>query len=299
MDAVNQTIDLSTVTVLAVDDSKDNLDLIEEYLDGTVWSVIRASSGEACIGLAIEHGPDVIVLDLMMPNMNGLSVIRSMRAIERLSHIPIILQTAYADRDNILAAHRMGCTHILAKPLSRDRLLAEITKSLRECPKPAHQEQETPQEAETRKKALATDVQAAKNMIDSEELNASTSKVETIECLQNLIKDDSPIGQQLIRVANSPQYAGITKTTTVREAVVRIGMREAKALIRKASPRTLAGTNSAWTIRALDLLETISKLFPERASTEEGLLSLLDELSANSRKESQPAEPAGSTVGKT
>ena len=144
---MSQEIDLSTSTVLVVDDSEDNLDLIEEYLDGIVRSVVRASSGEACIGLALEHEPDVILLDLMMPNMNGLSVIRSIHAMERLGHIPVILQTAHADRDNILAARRLGCSYILAKPLSRDRLLTELRKALAESPKPARAEQDNAEEA--------------------------------------------------------------------------------------------------------------------------------------------------------
>ncbi|MGQ9651958.1 MAG: response regulator [Phycisphaerae bacterium] len=137
---MSQEVDLSKVKVLVVDDSEDNIDLIAEYLDGIVSSVIRAASGEACISLATEHEPDVILLDLMMPNMNGLSVIRSIHAIERLAHIPVILQTAYADRDNILAARRLGCNYILAKPLSRDRLLAELRKALLESPKHARVE---------------------------------------------------------------------------------------------------------------------------------------------------------------
>ncbi len=279
---MSQEIDLSTITVLVVDDSGDNLDLIEEYLDGVVWSVIRAGSGEACIGLALEHEPDVILLDLMMPNMNGLSVIRSIRAMERLAHIPVILQTAYADRDNILAARRLGCNYILAKPLSRDRLLAEVRKALAESAKPARSEQESPEDAKFRKKDLIASARTAKQVLEDKERDQVAAKIETVECLQNLIKNESPIGQQLIQVANSPRYAGITRITTVREAVVRIGLREAKMLIKKASPRVLAGANSAWTIRALDLLETITKLFPERASTEQGLLSLLDEFGSAS-----------------
>ncbi len=286
MNAASEEIDLSTVTILAVDDLEDNLDLIEEYLDGVVWSVIRADSGEACISQAIEHSPDAILLDLMMPNMNGLSVIRSIRGIERLRHIPIILHTAYADRDNIIAARRLGCNHILAKPLSRERLLAEIRKTLAEKPPPAKSEASTEQENDAKTKDLIAGARAARQMIESNDREKAVSKIETIECLQNLIRDDSSIGQQLIRVANSPKYMGIRRIETVREAIVRIGMREAKALIKKASPRMLKGTNSAWTIRALDLLETITRLFPERASTEEGLLSLLDDLASGPVRDS-------------
>ena len=77
---------LLNVSVLAVDDLEDNLDLIEEYLEDEVWSVLRAQSGEEALDLAIKYLPDVIVLDLMMPRMNGLAVLRAIRSKSPAAH---------------------------------------------------------------------------------------------------------------------------------------------------------------------------------------------------------------------
>ena len=106
-------VDLQGITVLGVDDTPDNLDLLEDFLDGAVWNFLRARSGEECIRLALDPGADVILLDLNMPNMNGLSVIRSLRAIRQLQQIPVILQTAYASRENVLAASRLGTPRLI------------------------------------------------------------------------------------------------------------------------------------------------------------------------------------------
>jgi len=266
-------VDLQSITVLGVDDLPDNLDLLEDYLDGEVWNFLRARSGEECIRLALDPGADIILLDLNMPNMNGLSVVRSLRAIRQLQHIPVILQTAYASKENVLSAGRLGCTHVLAKPLSRDRLLSEMRACLAEHPQPAAAETADPDP-----RMIAHTARQTKELVQHARLADHTDGVGTVEAIHDLISGETALGERLIRVANSPTYAGRHRVRTVLQAVVRLGVVETQRLIRKASDRMLQGVDSDRTLKSLDLLESITRLFPERAATEEGLLGLLEEL---------------------
>lgn len=269
-------VDLQSITVLGVDDTPDNLDLLEDFLDGEVWNFLRARSGEECIRLALDPGADIILLDLNMPNMNGLSVVRSLRAIQQLQQIPVILQTAYASRQNVLAASRLGCTHILAKPLSRDRLLSEMRACLAERPRPAPAQAVNPGESDPR--MIVRAARQTKELVQNSRLADNADGVETVEAIHDLISGETALGERLIRVANSPAYAGRNRVRTVLQAVVRLGIVETRRLIRKASDRMLQGVDSDRTLKSLDLLESITRLFPERAATEEGLLGLLEEL---------------------
>ncbi|MBN1514607.1 MAG: response regulator [Phycisphaerae bacterium] len=269
-------IDLQSITVLGVDDTPDNLDLLEDYLEGEVWNFLRARSGEECIRLALDPGADIILLDLNMPNMNGLSVVRSLRAIQRLQQIPVILQTAYASKENVLAASRLGCTHILAKPLSRDRLLSEMRACLAERPRPAADETSDGDRSDPR--VIAHTARQTRQLVQNTRLADNADGVATVDAIQDLISGETALGERLIRVANSPTYAGRHRVRTVVQAVVRLGIVETRRLIRKASDRMLQGVDSDRTLKSLDLLESITRLFPERAATEEGLLGLLEEL---------------------
>jgi len=288
---VTDEVDLQGITVLGVDDTPDNLDLLEDFLDGAVWNFLRARSGEECIRLALDPGADVILLDLNMPNMNGLSVIRSLRAIRQLQQIPVILQTAYASRENVLAASRLGCTHILTKPLSRDRLLHEIREALAQCPRQAADE--TARHDAPDPRMIAHTARQTLEFVQNARLADNADAAPTVETVHDLISGETILGERLVRVANSPAYAGRNRVRTVLQAVVRLGVVETRRLIRKASDRMLQGVDSDRTMKSLDLLESITRLFPERAATEEGLLGLLEELGrAAPPADAQSPEPA-------
>jgi len=102
-----------------------------------------------------------------------------------------------------------------------------------------------------------------------------------------LIPADSVIGLKLIKVANSPAYPARFPARNITEAIIRIGIRETKALVRKAASPSPKNETSPRTIRALELLETITLLFPDRTATWDGTLALLADL--NSAVESKVA----------
>lgn len=279
----NRNVDLHEITVLAVDDIEDNLDLIEEYLDGEVWAVHRARSGEEAIRLANEVLPDVILLDLMMPNMNGWAVLREIRASKVLDQIPIILQTAYTSIDNVIMARRVGCEYCLCKPLSKKRLLEEMRKCLSEHPRrrDVADDKDDYRAKASRVRTFAKTLEDTRVVLGAgHQLADDSHPTESLDCLKHMIPNDSTLGRRLIRLANSSAYGSRYPARTVIEAVVRIGIRETRALIQRAASSTRVGQETSRILNTLDLLETLTAVFPGRTATPEGLLSLLGELNA-------------------
>lgn len=114
--------------ILAIDDEPGILKLIKLELSAAGFRVITADSGEAGIRMEEEHRPDIALLDIMMPDMSGLEVMRHLR--DR-TNIPIILLTAKgADADKVRGLE-MGADDYLAKPFSPDELSARVRAVLR------------------------------------------------------------------------------------------------------------------------------------------------------------------------
>jgi CheY-like chemotaxis protein len=277
MPAMDTTVDLREIAVLVVDDLEDNLDLIEEYLEDVVWSVHLARSGDEAVRIAREHRPDIVLLDLMMPGMNGLSVVRAMRSTDGLRDVGIIMLTAHADRDNVLTARRIGCDHVLGKPIQRERLLSEITLCLKKRP-PRPREAPPPTEP-AKPRHITVSLGDALETIEAGALADVINDPETIDCLRELVADDSRIGQNLIRLANSPAYAGSQRVDDVARAIVRIGTRQTMKLIRKATSTARGRLNSTKVNEVLRLLEIVRDVFPDRTATIGQTRALLRDLS--------------------
>jgi len=104
--------------VLAVDDNHDNLELLTQILDLFGCECVGAVDGYAAISAAVDRPPDLIVLDICLPDIDGIEVVRRMQQNPELRHIPIVAVTALAkaeDRDRILKA---GCVEYLSKPFN-------------------------------------------------------------------------------------------------------------------------------------------------------------------------------------
>jgi CheY-like chemotaxis protein len=287
------THDMHDVVVLAVDDIEDNLDLIEDCLDGQVWAVHRARSGEEALRLATQYEPDVILLDLMMPNMSGFAVLREIRSSEALKDIPVILQTAYTSADNVVTASRAGCDYFLCKPLTKKRLLAEMGSCLQGRPRRvmrARSDAVWHPELQ-RIRDFATTVADARSLLEAGRATEECGPDDSLDCLGNLIPNDSALGRRLIRLASSSTFGSRPVARSVTEAIVRIGFRETRALIQKASSASCRGLSTAGILNALDMMETLAALFPDRTSTPEGTLTLLEELNT-------AAESKGAVVAK-
>jgi two-component system phosphate regulon response regulator PhoB len=104
-------------TVLIVDDELDAVELFAEMMRLNEYRVIRSYSGPPALDLIEQERPDVVILDIMMPEMTGLEVLRSMRADARIALIPVVVVSAKARPADIAAGMEAGATIYLTKPV--------------------------------------------------------------------------------------------------------------------------------------------------------------------------------------
>jgi DNA-binding response OmpR family regulator len=117
--------------VLLVEDDPDIADLVEHYLRRGGFAVDRRTSGRDALDAVLQAPPDLLVLDLMLPQLDGLEVCRAIRASERASEIPIIMLTARADESERVLGLETGADDYLAKPFSPHELVARVRALLR------------------------------------------------------------------------------------------------------------------------------------------------------------------------
>lgn len=116
--------------ILIVDDTPTNLDLLFKYLTRSGFEVLVSQSGEEALGLAAEAEPDIILLDIMMPDMDGFETCAQLKKQETTRDIPVIFMTALVDVDNKVKAFTMGAVDYVAKPFERREVLARLTTHL-------------------------------------------------------------------------------------------------------------------------------------------------------------------------
>lgn len=117
--------------VLVVEDDPDIADLVRRYLQKGGFEVeVRASGREALAAIAAQP-PDLLVLDLMLPQVNGLEICRIVRSDEKTASIPIIMVTARAEESERIAGLELGADDYLAKPFSPAELVARVRALLR------------------------------------------------------------------------------------------------------------------------------------------------------------------------
>ena len=117
---------------LVIEDNEDNMKLITFILEKNGFSTIRAESGKMGIELAIQERPDFILLDIQLPDMDGLEVLKEIRASYINEEIPIIAVTSYAmagDRERLMGE---GCNGYIEKPIDPVNIMNQIKKILGE-----------------------------------------------------------------------------------------------------------------------------------------------------------------------
>ncbi|MGI9175729.1 MAG: response regulator transcription factor [Rhodothermales bacterium] len=120
-----------TPKILIVDDEEDILDLLQYNLTREGFETITAHDGEQALALAEEERPDVIILDIMMPKMDGLEACRRLRQNAELRTIPILILTARAEEGDHVHGLDVGADIYLAKPVSIPVLLSQTKALLR------------------------------------------------------------------------------------------------------------------------------------------------------------------------
>jgi len=117
-------------TILVIEDNPDNMDLVDEILDDAGLNVIQATRAEDGIERLLQEGIDLVLMDISLPDMDGLEATRFIKNNEKLKTIPIVGLSAHAmkhDKDAALAA---GCDDYQTKPIDEEALLLTINRLL-------------------------------------------------------------------------------------------------------------------------------------------------------------------------
>jgi DNA-binding response OmpR family regulator len=115
-----------TPQVLLVDDNPTNLQVLYQTLDGQGYRLLAARSGKDALAIAQRVGPDLILLDVMMPKLDGFELTRRLRAEEATSRMPIILLTARAQDTDVGQGFEAGADDYLRKPFSPQELRTRV-----------------------------------------------------------------------------------------------------------------------------------------------------------------------------
>jgi CheY-like chemotaxis protein len=116
--------------IMVVDDDLDTVIVLSHYLQREGFAAIEASSGPECLKLVAKFHVDVILLDLMMPEMDGFEVVRRLKSNPDTAEIPIIMITARDDIESRSEGMRVGVSDFLAKPVFRKQLANRIKAQL-------------------------------------------------------------------------------------------------------------------------------------------------------------------------
>lgn len=119
-----------TKTILIVEDNELNMKLFNDLLESNGHATLRTKSGLEALALARHHRPDLILMDIQLPEISGLDVTRMLKGDDELRHIPVIAITAFAmkgDEEKILDG---GCEAYLSKPISVAKFLETVNSFL-------------------------------------------------------------------------------------------------------------------------------------------------------------------------
>ena len=116
--------------IMLVDDNRDLVTVVKVTLENKGYSVQSAYNAKELFARLAEQKPDLIVLDVMMPQMDGLEVLKRLKSAQETSAIPVILLTAKFQYEDILNAYQLGADVYITKPFTSSQLLAEIRRVL-------------------------------------------------------------------------------------------------------------------------------------------------------------------------
>ena len=116
--------------ILVVEDTEDNRQIIRDLLSSVGYELIEATDGAEGVALAQSRHPDLILMDIQLPQMDGYEATRRIRAVPELAKVPIIAVTSYALSGDEAKTRAAGCDGYIAKPFSPRQLLAKIREFL-------------------------------------------------------------------------------------------------------------------------------------------------------------------------
>jgi len=123
--------------ILVVEDDEDIMELIAYNLEREKYSVTKAESGEAALAATTKFRPDLVLLDLMLPETDGLEVCRQLKSSPQTESVPIIMVTAKGDEPDVVTGLELGADDYVSKPFRPKELMARVRAVLRRAAQPA------------------------------------------------------------------------------------------------------------------------------------------------------------------
>lgn len=127
---LNPNIDACKTSVLIVDDIPINVTLIEKMLKPFHFVIEKANDGQTALDIVADNKLDLILLDLMMPGINGYDVIKQLRAKEETKQLPIIVISALNSNEDVVKGYDLGANDFLTKPIIMNRLHTSVITQL-------------------------------------------------------------------------------------------------------------------------------------------------------------------------
>ena len=119
-------------TIMVVDDNPDIITIVKTILEGKGFTVLSASSGLELLNMLKNQKPDLIILDIMMPEMDGLEVLSRLKAVADTATLPVILLTAKVQYEDVLGGYKLGADYYITKPFTSTQLVNGINLLLGE-----------------------------------------------------------------------------------------------------------------------------------------------------------------------
>ncbi len=120
-----------TAQILVVDDNPTNLKLASDVLEMAGYSTIKAADAEEAQQILQQTTPDLILMDIALPGMDGLTLTRKLKADKRLQHVPVIALTAFAMKGDDQKALDAGCSGYITKPIDTRKLAQRVSDFLK------------------------------------------------------------------------------------------------------------------------------------------------------------------------
>ncbi len=166
--------------ILIVDDEPNILELLEYNLKKEGYDVLRAETGEAAVAIISKQRPNIVLLDQMLPGVDGLGVLKAIRASETLADMPVIMVTARAEEVDKIIGLELGADDYVSKPFSVRELCARVKAQLRRSKK-----LEVPSQPTMGYKTLKVDNANYKAFIGEEELKLTLKEFELLVLLMS------------------------------------------------------------------------------------------------------------------
>jgi CheY-like chemotaxis protein len=128
--SLNSLVQSIRPTVLVVDDDAFQRKLVDKILEGENYYMVFAASGIEALNALRKTQPDLILMDIMMPDMDGMEVTRMVKAMPQFVDVPVIMVTARNEKNTVTASLRSGATDFIVKPFVRETLIAKVASVL-------------------------------------------------------------------------------------------------------------------------------------------------------------------------